>query len=238
MVWATRKFRCYLDRNEFDLYTDHKALKRVFNETNHTSNAKLARWAMELSQLRFKVFHKPGTSMGHVDGLSRLHAETVCALTISDLLNDDVGPSEEGLVEVGEGPASTPEVTSPPFRAAEGSGVLEDAVQVALRALGEVGGPLAPEAPGVASDRADIEGAVADEPALDEPSADNELPSDETTSSPVESFGLGRDRFVEEQRRTPWGQAMIAFLDCEAFALDAQLWSKVLLMAVCAVGHQ
>ncbi|POM70830.1 LOW QUALITY PROTEIN: Hypothetical protein PHPALM_12681, partial [Phytophthora palmivora] len=26
IVWATRKFRCYLDRCEFDLYTDHKAL--------------------------------------------------------------------------------------------------------------------------------------------------------------------------------------------------------------------
>ncbi|KAE9051323.1 hypothetical protein PR001_g1555 [Phytophthora rubi] len=55
IVWATRKFRCYLDRREFDLYTDHKALAWVFNEGNRTSNAKLARWAMELSQLRFKV---------------------------------------------------------------------------------------------------------------------------------------------------------------------------------------
>ncbi|EGZ21873.1 hypothetical protein PHYSODRAFT_434092, partial [Phytophthora sojae] len=59
IVWATRKFRCYLDRNEFDLYTDHKALTWVFSEGNRTRNAKLAHWAMELSQLRFKVYHKP-----------------------------------------------------------------------------------------------------------------------------------------------------------------------------------
>ncbi|OWY97859.1 hypothetical protein PHMEG_00031503, partial [Phytophthora megakarya] len=77
IVWATRKFRCYLDRQEFDLYTDHKALTWVFNENNRTSNAKLARWAMELSQLRFKVFHKAGTLMGHVDGLSRLYSSTI-----------------------------------------------------------------------------------------------------------------------------------------------------------------
>jgi len=42
IVWATRKFRCYLDRNEFDLYTDHKTLTWVFNEMNRISNAKLA----------------------------------------------------------------------------------------------------------------------------------------------------------------------------------------------------
>ncbi|GMF22906.1 unnamed protein product [Phytophthora fragariaefolia] len=49
IVWATRKFRCYLDRTEFGLYTDHKALVWVFNENTRTTNAKLARWAMELS---------------------------------------------------------------------------------------------------------------------------------------------------------------------------------------------
>ncbi|OWZ12809.1 hypothetical protein PHMEG_00013970 [Phytophthora megakarya] len=94
IVWATRKFRCYLDRQEFDLFTDHKALTWVFNENNRTTNAKLARWAMELSQLRFKVFHKAGTLMGHVDGLSRLHSTSIAALTMADLLYDD-GDEEE-----------------------------------------------------------------------------------------------------------------------------------------------
>ncbi|GMF34418.1 unnamed protein product [Phytophthora fragariaefolia] len=73
---ATRKFRCYVDRREFDFYTDHKALTWVFSETNRTSNAKLARWAMELSQLRFKVYHKAGSSMDHVGSLSRLYSDT------------------------------------------------------------------------------------------------------------------------------------------------------------------
>ncbi|KAE9069317.1 hypothetical protein PF010_g26706 [Phytophthora fragariae] len=95
--WATRKFRCYLDRQKFDLFTDHKALTWVFDAGNRTSNAKLVRWAMELSQLRLKVFHKAGTAMGHVDGLSRLHYTTVNALAWADLLNaeeDDCnGPS-------------------------------------------------------------------------------------------------------------------------------------------------
>ncbi|KAG3070611.1 hypothetical protein PI125_g22943 [Phytophthora idaei] len=63
IIWATRKFRCYLDHAEFDLFTDHQALTWIFGENTRTSNAKLARWAMTLSQLRFKVHHRPGTSM-------------------------------------------------------------------------------------------------------------------------------------------------------------------------------
>ncbi|OWZ16124.1 LOW QUALITY PROTEIN: Retrotransposon Polyprotein [Phytophthora megakarya] len=88
IVWATRRFRCYLDRQELDLSTDHKALTWVFNENNRTMNAKLVCWAMELSQLRFMVFHKAGTLMGHVDGLSRLHTTTIAPVTMADLLND------------------------------------------------------------------------------------------------------------------------------------------------------
>ncbi|KAE9023087.1 hypothetical protein PF010_g14469 [Phytophthora fragariae] len=101
VVWATRKFRCYLDKREFDLYADHQALTWVFSPDNRTTNAKLARWAMELSNLQFKVHHKPGISMGHVDGQSRLPMDTVAALSIRDLLNpedsvEDVLPTSVG----------------------------------------------------------------------------------------------------------------------------------------------
>ncbi|KAG3068028.1 hypothetical protein PI124_g19541 [Phytophthora idaei] len=93
IVWATRKFRCYLDHAEFDLFTNHQALTWIFGEKTRTSNAKLARCAMEPSQLRSKVHHRPGTSMGHGDGLSRLYhrhgASVVGAIRMFDLLNAD-----------------------------------------------------------------------------------------------------------------------------------------------------
>ncbi|GMF52601.1 unnamed protein product [Phytophthora fragariaefolia] len=102
---ATRKFRCYLDKRHFDLYTDHQALTWVFSPGNRTSNSKLARWAMVPSNLAFKVHHKPGKSMGHVDGLSRLLHNHPNAVTMAHLLNPDETPEvvTNGLVgEQGE----------------------------------------------------------------------------------------------------------------------------------------
>ncbi|KAG3117763.1 hypothetical protein PI124_g10694 [Phytophthora idaei] len=108
VVGSTRKFRCNLDKREFDLYTDHSALSWIFSPGNRTTNSKLARWAMELSNSPFKVHHKPGTAMGHVDGLSRLEAGRVNALRMADLLNpeevedaalDSVGGQSEPTAE-------------------------------------------------------------------------------------------------------------------------------------------
>jgi hypothetical protein len=84
--------------------------------------------------------------MSHVDDLSRLHADTICALSMPDLLNEDIGLSEESRIEVVEELTSSPETTLAPPISEGGGGVLDDAVLVALRALGEVGEPFAPGA--------------------------------------------------------------------------------------------
>ncbi|OWZ07023.1 hypothetical protein PHMEG_00020639 [Phytophthora megakarya] len=207
IVWATRKFRCYLDRREFDLYTDQKALAWVFDEKNRTSNAKLARWAMELSQLRFKVFHKPGTSMGHVDGLSRLHAETINAVTMADLLND-ADPGGDSSDEVGGTDTRVPaeEGTVRETRSVPAEGTTRNN-DLERRGSTEVGGgsarsPRPPQDPG-----------------------------QQLMVSPVDLFGLQQERFVEEQKRTPWIMAMLAYLKDGALALDPQLRTRTLLMA-------
>ncbi|KAE9036786.1 hypothetical protein PR003_g6925 [Phytophthora rubi] len=124
IVWATRKFRCYLDKREFDLYTDHQALTWVFSPGNRSSNAKLARWAMELSNLQFKVFHKPGTTMGHVDGLSRLPMATANALTMADLLNPSEGVAHDSVGE--------PSDPGEPSDSEAGAGVDSDAPAAVL----------------------------------------------------------------------------------------------------------
>ncbi|KAE8890608.1 hypothetical protein PF003_g25358 [Phytophthora fragariae] len=267
IVWATRKFRCYLDRLEFDLYTDHKALTWVFSEGNRTSNAKLARWAMELSQPRFKVYHKPGTAMGHVDGLSRLHTQTVCAVSLSELVKDVSSTERESLVPVGERSSSDcddasvpmPVVNEEPSRVV--AGALEDGLRVAKQTLAEVGerpavvtakkppastsNVLNPETTdegatvSVGEPPAPPESASTGTEALDpeyEADADDETSEEEedterVVTSPVDLFGLDRERFVAEQKRTPWIQAVIAFVGHGALALNAQLRVKVLQMA-------
>ncbi|KAE9186373.1 hypothetical protein PF004_g23106 [Phytophthora fragariae] len=215
IVWATRKFRCYLDRREFDLYTDHKALTWVFSETNRTSNAKLARWTMELSQLRFKVYHKAGTSMGHVDGLSRLYSDTVCALSMSDLLNDADADGrrsplvgEEGGSHSGDLHGSGP---SPPPSDEHGSGEVGERVNPDGIEVGPPPNHVRSQPTGSAGPDAVL--------------------TEQLLVSPVDVFGLQQDRFVEEQRRTPWILAMLAYLESGALALDPQLRTRTLLMA-------
>ncbi|KAE9092323.1 hypothetical protein PF010_g17851 [Phytophthora fragariae] len=219
IVWATQKFRCYLDRRGFDLDTDHKALTCVFSETNRTSNAKLTRWALELSQLRFKVYHKAGTSMGHVDGLSRLYSDTVCALSMSDLLNEADADGrrsplvgEDGGTGSGNHTGDLPNpVSPPPLPDGHGSSAVGERVNPDGS---EVGPP-----------------SNHDRSQPTESPGPNAIPTEQLLVYPVDVFGLQQDRLVAEQRRTPWILAMLAYLESGALALDPQLRTRTLLMA-------
>ncbi|KAH9078578.1 hypothetical protein Ae201684P_019659 [Aphanomyces euteiches] len=72
LVWATTKFRPYIDKRHFTIYTDHAALVWLFKVGSKSGNSKLARWIIQLQALDFTVIHRPGTAMGCADGLSRL----------------------------------------------------------------------------------------------------------------------------------------------------------------------
>ncbi|CAI5495477.1 unnamed protein product [Closterium sp. Naga37s-1] len=68
-VWAVDHFRVYLHGSPFTLVTDHQPLTWLM--TNHTLTGRNARWAMRLQEYEFKIRHRPGKTLQHMDGLSR-----------------------------------------------------------------------------------------------------------------------------------------------------------------------
>ncbi|KAE9096972.1 hypothetical protein PF010_g16140 [Phytophthora fragariae] len=150
------------------------------------------------------MYHKPGTLMGHADGLSRLHSETICALTISDLLNEDPTPPSEGLVPVGEAPPSSPLIESSPTRTERPRRALYEAMRATMDALDSVGGsPVSADHLERRDDVLNNPRAMVDDVA-DEVSADGDADDDpplvdegQTASSTVDVFGLDLERSKE-----------------------------------------
>lgn len=258
---------------------------------------------MELSQLQFRVFHKAGTTLTHVDGLSRLYPAVLGAVTTTDLLKKTYlpGEPEENEAEEGSSPLYPAGITNAELQkrvsAAEqlelerveatvpGSSkpttteLLKEALaavprssvrveeRFALPNAGEtttdllrrtyypegrgsvrVEEPLAPRSSGETLEEATAEAlrALGDGGDEGDPEAETEevpLPTQEEQEdeerrepgdapvSPLDKVGLDRERFLEEQSRTPWIQAVAAFLKDGALALDAQLRARTLQMA-------
>lgn len=87
VVWAVKHFRPYLYGQKFKVYTDHQALKWLFNLKD--PNSKLARWRLRLLEYDFEIFHRPGKQNANADALSRIHLN---ALETDSMI---VNPDEE-----------------------------------------------------------------------------------------------------------------------------------------------
>ncbi|KAH9103881.1 hypothetical protein AeMF1_019899, partial [Aphanomyces euteiches] len=113
IVWATRKFRPYIDRRHFDIYTDHEALTWLLNTGSRSGNHKLARWAMKIQGLDYTVIHRPGELNGAADGLSRL---AVCPIQTRRMsrLNSAPVNLQPSLTHEGSSPDPTESNTPAP----------------------------------------------------------------------------------------------------------------------------
>ncbi|GKA89527.1 reverse transcriptase domain-containing protein [Tanacetum coccineum] len=69
-VYAFEKFRSYLIRNKSVVYTDHSALKYLFNKKD--AKARLLRWILLLQEFNFSVIDTKGAKNYAADHLSRL----------------------------------------------------------------------------------------------------------------------------------------------------------------------
>ncbi|GJY15908.1 reverse transcriptase domain-containing protein [Tanacetum coccineum] len=70
VVYAFEKFRSYLIMNKSVVYTDHSALKYLFNKKD--AKARLLRWILLFQEFDFSVIDTKGTENYAVDHLSRL----------------------------------------------------------------------------------------------------------------------------------------------------------------------
>ena len=240
IVWATRKFRPYIDRRHFDLYTDHGALKWLFNNGKRSGNHKLSRWAMELQGLDYTVHHRAGELNGCADGLSRLITSPVITRGMltsrvplrpddtseSPLRHDDTSASL--LQPEGTSDASLPRSTdfsghmdSSPGRRGKKSTSSPDATSRSTSPSLRSSRPTTPPA---ATSRSTSPGSPTSS-ARRSPST-----SRTSTSAPFELFdGRGRPspRLYNEQDRDPWIVAIKAYLDTGALPLDPQLLQLV-----------
>lgn len=69
IVYALRRFRIYLQGIHFTIVSDCSAVTQTLEKRD--INARIARWSLELQGYDFKVVHRPGRRMTHVDALSR-----------------------------------------------------------------------------------------------------------------------------------------------------------------------
>ena len=78
LVTFTRHFRHYLLGQKLTMVTDHSALQWLHSFKN--PDGITARWLEKLAPFDYEVRHRPGKSIGHADGLSRIPPNSINAI--------------------------------------------------------------------------------------------------------------------------------------------------------------
>jgi hypothetical protein len=73
-VWGMKYFRPYIYQSQFELVTDHSALKWMLNKAD--PNKRVARWLMAIMDYPYTVKHRAGKRHLNADALSRISTQT------------------------------------------------------------------------------------------------------------------------------------------------------------------
>lgn len=83
VIMSLRRFGPIIGhRKPFKIVTDCSALTLTLAKKD--INNKISRWVLEIEQYNYSIVHRKGTSMGHVDALSRNHP-TIAAITVDEV---------------------------------------------------------------------------------------------------------------------------------------------------------
>lgn len=77
---AIKRFRCYIEMQEFEVVTDHASLVWLMRQPN--LSGRLARWVFQLQAFKFTVSHRKGSENIVPDALSRSVSAEVNSLTL------------------------------------------------------------------------------------------------------------------------------------------------------------
>lgn len=83
---AIKKFRCYLEMQEFEVITDHSSLVWLMKQPDLTG--RLARWVFKLQGYKFSVSHRKGKDNVVPDALSRIPVECISSVDVSEPVID------------------------------------------------------------------------------------------------------------------------------------------------------
>ena len=78
LVTFTRHFRHFLLGQKFTIVTDHSALQ--WSHSFKDPDGITSRWLEKLAPFDYEVRHRPGKSIGHADGLSRIPPNSINAI--------------------------------------------------------------------------------------------------------------------------------------------------------------
>lgn len=77
-IEAIKKFRCYLELQDFEVVTDHSSLLWLMKQPDLTG--RLARWVFKFQPFKFTISHRKGKDHIVPDSLSRIHCDEISAL--------------------------------------------------------------------------------------------------------------------------------------------------------------
>ena len=97
-ILSLKKFRAYVEGQDFTIVTDHASLKWLMQQSD--LSGRLARWSLKLQGYRFKIMHRRGSQNIVPDALSRQNFESeLCEILATPLidLSSDAFRSQEYL---------------------------------------------------------------------------------------------------------------------------------------------
>jgi hypothetical protein len=77
IMWAVKYFRQYIYGSKLTIITDHSALTWLLNSSSESTNRRLERWKIMLSEYDFDIQYRKGSTNANADALSRINDSTL-----------------------------------------------------------------------------------------------------------------------------------------------------------------